>query len=86
MLEMFVTKYTSMAKFQFASTYDSKEISKSVTSLCSNVFDDVTDFEICGIHKNTKIYISQKGDIIFSSNKKFINWATLWQKILLQRS
>ena len=52
--------------------------------LCSNANDEVTDFEICGFHKNTKIYISRERNIIFSSNKKIINHtsrATLLQKI-----
>ena len=46
-------------------------------------YDDVADFEICGFHKNTKIQISKEGNIIFPSNKKFINYtsrATFWQK------
>ena len=36
----------------------------------ANRFDDVTDFEICEFHKNTKISISREQNIIFSSNKK----------------
>ena len=35
-----------MTKFHFDSTYDSKEISISVTSIINYAFDDVTDFEI----------------------------------------
>ena len=38
--------------------------------LCSNAYDDVTDFEIYGFHKNTKIQIYQERNIIFYSNKK----------------
>ena len=38
--------------------------------LCSSAYDDVTDFEICGFHKNTKISISREQNIIFSSKKK----------------
>ena len=49
--------------------------------------DDVTDFEICGSHKNTKIQISGELNIIISSNiKKIINCtsrATVLQKIVL---
>ena len=52
--------------------------------LCSNVFDGVTDSEICEFYKNT-IWISQEqNSIFFSSNKKIINYmsrATLWQQI-----
>ena len=39
-------------------------------SLCSNAYDDIRDFEIFGFHKNTKIYISQEQNIIFSPNKQ----------------
>ena len=39
-------------------------------NFCSNAYDDVTDFEICRFHKNTKTYISWEQNIIFSSNKK----------------
>ena len=39
-------------------------------TLCSNVYNDVTDFEICGFYKNTKIKISRERNIIFSSNEK----------------
>ena len=34
-----------------------------------NTYDDVTDYEICEVHKNTKIQISQERNI-FSSNEK----------------
>ena len=60
-------------KFHFNSTWDSKD-------------HDVTDFEICEFHRNTKIYLSRERNITFSSNKKLINYtsrATLWQKIVL---
>ena len=50
-------------------------------------YDDVTDFEICRFHKNTKISISAERNIIFSSNKKKIindkSSAALWQRIVL---
>ena len=36
----------------------------------NTVGHDVTDFEIYGFHKNTKIKISPGGNIIFPSNKK----------------
>ena len=39
-----------MTKFHFDSTKDSKEL-----ALCSNAYDDVTDFKICGPFKNAKI-------------------------------
>ena len=37
--------------------------------MCSNVYNGVTDFEVCGFIKNTKIKYQ---DIIFSSDKKII--------------
>ena len=46
-------------------------------------YDDVTDFEICRFHKNTKISISAERNIIFSSNKKkslMANQALLYDK------
>ena len=46
-------------------------------NLCSNVYDDVTDFEICGFHKNIN------KTLFFPQIKKFINYtsrAALWQK------
>ena len=62
-----------LTEFHFDSTQDSKEISTSVTSILqqclSDAYDDVTDFEICGFHKSTKIQISRERNI-FSSNKK----------------
>ena len=39
-----------MTKFHFDSTKDSTEL-----PLCSNAYDDVTDFKICGPFKNAKI-------------------------------
>ena len=42
-------------------TYDSKEISKSVTY----AYDDVTVFEIYGFHKNTKIQISPEQHVSY---------------------
>ena len=39
--------------------------------LCSNAYNDVTDFEICWFHKKTKISISWGQDIIFLQIKKF---------------
>ena len=35
----------------------------------NNAYDDVTNFEICSFHKNTKILISREQNI-FPSNKK----------------
>ena len=65
---VFHTAHKYLTKFHFDSAQDSKEISISV-SVSSNAYDDVTDFEICRFHKNTKILISQELNI-FSSNKK----------------
>ena len=56
-----------MTKFHFDRTYDSKEISISVTCIA---YDDVKNLEICGSYKNTKISISRERNIIFPSNKK----------------
>ena len=58
-LKMFVVEHTSVL-LNFV---------LNVTLLCSNAYDDVTYFEICGFHKNTKIMIS-RGQNIFSLNKK----------------
>ena len=82
---MFVTKYTSMAKFHFASTYDSKEISKSVTSLCSKYLMTSQILKFVEFTKTQKSRYLKKETLFFLQIKKFINWATLWQKILLQR-
>ena len=38
--------------------------------MCSNAYDDVTGFKICGFHKNTKMQISLERNPIASSNKK----------------
>ena len=38
--------------------------------------DGVTDFESCGFHKNTKMYISPERSIIFFQIKKFINYSS----------
>ena len=54
------TAHQYLTKVHFNSTQDSREISINVTSLCSNPYDDVTDCEIRGFNKNTKIYISQE--------------------------
>ena len=83
------TVHQYLAKSHFDSSQDSKEISMRVTLLCSNVYDDVTDFEICAFHRNTKTQISRERNIIFSSNKKVINCisrVTLLQKIVLEQS
>ena len=71
MLNIFHTAYYYLTKFHFDRTQDSKEISISVTQQCqplrSNVYDDVTDFEICGFHKNKKVRggnLQQEIDII----------------------
>ena len=37
--------------------------------LSSNTYDDVTDFRICGFHKNTKIVISRERNIFFFKQK-----------------
>ena len=52
-------------------------------SLCSYVYDVVTDFEICGFHKNIKIFDLENKTLFFLQLKKFNNYtsrATLWQK------
>ena len=38
--------------------------------MCSNVYDNITDFEDCGFIKNTEISMSWQRNIIFHSNKK----------------
>ena len=37
--------------------------SKVSLPLCSNVYDDITDFAICGFYKDTKIKICQIGQV-----------------------
>ena len=74
MLEMFVIRYTSMwpnfilivLRIQRAKAQKWAKVS---LPLCSSVYDDVTDFAICGFYKNTKVKISPERNI-FSSNKK----------------
>ena len=61
-----------LTKSGIDNTWDSKEISItviSVTSLCSNVYNGVTDFYICESHENTEIQISLELNI-FSQIKK----------------
>ena len=38
--------------------------------ICNNVYNDITDFEVCGFMKNAKSQITSEGNI-FPSNKKF---------------
>ena len=40
--------------------------------LCSNTYDDVTDFKICGFHKNQKILNSIKKIINYKSKATFM--------------
>ena len=47
------------------------QLLKMIRLACSNAYDDVEDFEICGIHKNTEIQMSRERNI-FSSNKKIL--------------
>ena len=55
--------------------------------MCSNVYDVVLDFEVCGFTKNMKIKISWEWNIIFSSNKKIhsILRVIKWQKNVLEQ-
>ena len=46
-----------MANFILIVLRIQKKYAKVQLPLCSNVYDDVTDFAICGFHKNTKINI-----------------------------
>lgn len=53
--------------------------------LRSNAYDDVTDFEICLFHKNTKTWILERETYFFLEIKTFINcaWrASYWKKKL----
>ena len=63
--------YYYLNKLLFESAQNSKEISISGNSTTRNAYDDVTDFEIFGFHKNTKIQISQEQNIFFIKLKKF---------------
>ena len=50
--------------------------------ICSNVYDDVINFEICGFMKNK---ISWEPITVFYQIKNFIHWALkaiLWQEII----
>ena len=55
--------------------------------LCSNVYDEATDFEICGLHKNTKTRSLENKTLFFIQIKNSLithtSRATLWQKLLL---
>ena len=51
--------------------------------MCTIINDDVTDFGIRGFKKNRKIEISLKRNVLFSSNKKLVEYtlgSKLWQK------
>ena len=71
---MFVVGYTSIWP-NFIMIVVRIQKNKQKCPLCSNVYDDVTYFEICGFHENTKIQVSWEQDI-FSSNKKFISYTS----------
>ena len=70
------TAHQYLTKFYSDSAQDSKETSKSVTPLSSNTYDDVTDFEICAFHRNTKIQISRERNIFPSLNKHIKGYFT----------
>ena len=56
MLEIYAIRYTSIwPHFMSIVRRIQKKISKNVTTIRRSVYDDVTDFEICGFHKNIKI-------------------------------
>ena len=44
-----------MSKSHFDSTWDRKELSKSVISIVHQCRPNITNFEICEFHKNSKI-------------------------------
>ena len=52
--------------------------------LCSNAYDDVTDFDICGFHKTQKTGYLKNETLFFLQIKKLINYtlstfrAPLW--------
>ena len=50
---------------------------------CSNAYDDITDFEIFGFHKNTKIRISVFGPEITPSLDTF-HAVNLTQNIIME--
>ena len=69
MLEMFFIRYISI--WPNFILIDSEEISIGVTLLCSNAYDDVTDFEICGFQKTQKsIYLENKTLFFLQIKKK----------------
>ena len=70
---MLVIRYTNFSSFHFATTEDSNEISKYVTSIIRHAYDSITIFEICRVYENTKMEKSRELNINFSSNEKVIN-------------
>ena len=56
---------THFHKFHFKRTLNSKEISISVTFIKSNVYDDVTYFEICRFHKKTQKSSCPENETLF---------------------
>ena len=56
MLEIYAIRYTSIwPHFMSIVRRIKKKISKNVTTIRRSVYDDVTDFEICGFHKNKNL-------------------------------
>ena len=64
------TGYQYLTRFLFQCDQDSKEISISGNCTSSNAYNDVTDFEICGFHKSTKIRYLQNKILFFLQIKK----------------
>ena len=59
-------------------------------SLCSNIYDDVTDFEICGFYKNRKsryqqkqIFFQVKNSLITHQGGCFMAKKKCWLRIVL---
>lgn len=51
--------------------------------MCSNVYDHITGFEVCGFTKSIRIWEAWEPDITAPSNKELVHYklgATIWQK------
>ena len=72
-----------MSKSHFDSTWDRKELSKSVTSMCINVYVTSQILKFVNFTKTLKSRYLKKETLFFLQIKKIINYtskATLWQK------
>ena len=61
-----------------------KKQSKVYLPICSNAYDDVSDFEVCRYHKNLKPKYLENETLFFLQIKKSIHYIlranNLWQR------